>query len=142
MRMLPLNDEPTYGSQVDTRARALAITAAVEAMFLGFAAMVAFLTPSEATEHSLVLAFTLICLAAPLVWFAASTLLNRAPQASAHLGRVVFPNAVLLLMCFNMLQSSRDGYGTWPALVAVLAVAVIVAALRLTRDRMPSAAKV
>lgn len=135
--MLPLNGEPTYGSRVDTRARALAVIAAVEAIFLGYAATVAFFTPTGSSEHSLVLAVALLCLAAPLAWYAASTLLNRRVRANVHLGRVVLPNAVLLTMCFSVLQS-KDGYGTVSALVAVLAAAVIVAALRLTDPRTRS----
>lgn len=138
--MVPSGDESAYGSRVDTRARALAITSAVEAIFLGFAALVAFLTPSGASEHNLVLTAALLGLAAPLAWHAASTILNGTPKADAHMRRVMFPNAVLLLMCFSGLQSPSDGYGPWPALVAVLAVTVIVAALRSTRERMPSPA--
>lgn len=137
---VPQRNEPAYGSRVDTRARALAITASVEAIFLGFAALVAFLTPSGASEHNLVLTAALLCLAAPLAWHAASTLRSGTPPADAHMRRVALPNALLLLMCFSVLQSPSDGYGLWPSLVAVLAVAVIVAALRLTRERVPSPA--
>lgn len=120
----------------------MAITAAVEGVLLTCGALVAFLTPSERSEHNAVLTVVLLGIAVPLVWHATSAILSGAPQSDPLMLRIIVPNAVLLLMCLGgALRSGTDAYGPWPALVAVVASAIIAAALRSTRHRLPAGAR-
>lgn len=142
MRLFRRRAGPSYRAGVDRRERVFAITAAVEAMFLAFGALVAFLTPTERSEHNVVLSVALLGIATPLVWHSASAVFNGTSQADPLLLRVIIPNAVVLLMCSGgLLQSGTDAYGPWPALVAAVAVTIIAVAIRLTRHRLPADAQ-
>ena len=115
------------------------MTTAAEAVLLAYGAIVAFLTPSVRSEHNVVLSVALLCVSASLAWHAGS---KRASQADPLLLRVIVPNVVLLMMCFGGVLGSRaTGDGLWPALVAVLAVTVIVAAIRLTHRQVRAVAR-
>lgn len=139
MRLFHQGVEQPYRVGVDRRERVLAMTTAAEAVLLAFGAIVAFLTPSVRSEHNVVLSVALLCVSASLAWHAGS---KRASQADPLLLRVIVPNVVLLMMCFGGVLGSRaTGDGLWPALVAVLAVTVIVAAIRLTHRQVRAVAR-
>lgn len=137
MRVFHRRVERPYRVGVDRRERVLALTTAAEAVLLAYGAVMAFITPSERSEHNVVLSLALLSIAAPLAWHAAGAVWKRASQADPLLLRVIIPNVVLLMMCVGgVLGSTADGYGPWPALIAVLAVTFIIAAIRLTRRQV------
>jgi hypothetical protein len=120
---------------MDGRRRALAATSAAEAACLVYGALVAFTTASPQSGHDLLLGAILLGLATPLAWYSATAFVSSSPQPNSHSGRILLPNAALLVLCFTALLPASNGSGLWPALIAVLAATVAAAALRWGRDR-------
>lgn len=112
------------------------MTAAVEAMLLVYGAVVAFLTASPRSGHNMLLGAALLCIAAPLAWHAVP---KRDRLTDPLLLLVIVPNAALMVLCFSGLLGAGAA-APWPALVAVLAVSVIVVAIRLTHRKVRAVA--
>ncbi len=115
--------------------RALAVTSAAEAACLVYGALVAFTTASPRSGHDLLLGAVLLGVATPLAWYSATAFASKKPQSNAPAGRILVPNAVLLVLCFTGLLPDSDGSGLWPALTAVLAATIAAVALWWGRDR-------
>jgi hypothetical protein len=92
------------------------------------------MTPPRVGESNVLLAALLLGLAMPLALFSDGALRRGPSRAVGHVGRVLLPNVVLLVVCLGGLLPSADGTGPWPACVAVMATLVIVATLRWARD--------